>query len=138
MTGDRTVIMDARLGKANKVTVPQPDATQVDAEVLFTMRTTGGWGRLYEGGIIIDGGFDQIYTAQVGDTTPVEGYTSELHGTWAKIGPDGTTKNSPYTYSTTHYREGGMFSGYQRAVTAAELAAVIVRHLSGGDGTFGV
>jgi hypothetical protein len=137
MSGDRTVTMDARLGKANKVTVPQPSAIPVEAGVNFTMRTTGGYG-MQEGGVGMGGGgFDQIYTAQIGDTTPIDGYTSELVGTWAEAGPDGTTRNSPYTYSTTHYLEGRMFSGYQRTVTAAELAAVTVRHLSGGDGTSG-
>jgi hypothetical protein len=137
LTGDRTVTMDARLGRAIQVTVPRPAATQVHAEALFTMRAARGRDVLEGGVSVFGGGFDQIRTAQVGDAAPVAGYTAELVGTWARSGPDGSTDNSPYTYSTTHYRKGGMFTGYRQAVTEAELATVTTRHLSGSDGSFG-
>jgi len=136
LPGSRTITMDARLGKASSVTLPQPSATQMYASVDFTMQTADA---LTDGGAgIIGGGFDQLYTAQVGDTTPVEGFTSELNGTWAEAGAEGSGANSPYTYSTTHYVEGRMLSGYERTVTAKELAAVDTRYLSDGTGTFGL
>ncbi|MEU5939679.1 S8 family serine peptidase [Micromonospora sp. NPDC047548] len=135
VTGPQTIILDARLAKASSVTVPKPSATQVHAAVGYTQETAHG---LLQGGVgIIGGDFSHLYTAQVGDTAPVDGFISELNGTWAATGPDGSTANSPYTYSTTHYVKGRMLSGVRRTVSSAELAAVNTRHLSAGDGTYG-
>ncbi|SCL61181.1 Serine protease, subtilisin family [Micromonospora citrea] len=135
VTGPKTITLDARLGKASAVTVPRPDATQVHAEIEYTQETSQG---LLQGGVAIFGGdFSRLHTAQVGDTAPADGFVSELEGTWAEVGPDGSTANSPYTYSTAHYVEGRMLSGVRRTVSPGDLAAVSTRHLSAEEGTYG-
>ncbi|MFG3706933.1 S8 family serine peptidase [Micromonospora sp. NPDC047670] len=135
VTGPKTITLDARLGRASAVTVPRPGATQVHAEIEYTQETARG---LLQGGVGIYGGdFSRLYTAQVGDTAPADGFVSELRGTWAEVGPDGSSANSPYTYSTTHYVEGRMLSGVRRTVSPDDLAAVSTRHLSADAGTYG-
>ncbi|PWU55448.1 hypothetical protein DLE60_28005 [Micromonospora globispora] len=90
------------------------------AAVDYTQATAQG---LLQGGVaLICGSFDHLYTAQVGDTAPVDGSISEFNGTWAEADPNGSTANSPYTYSTTHYIEGRMLSGVQRTVSPAKPA----------------
>jgi hypothetical protein len=110
----RTVTLDARLGQPLWVTVPQPSAQQVYAEVAAGIGT---------GGIAVLGdSFATLYSARIGPDQHDDRFHSVVAGQWARANPDGSTDDSPYLYVLFFPVRGQMVTGYQRSVTNRELA----------------
>jgi hypothetical protein len=125
------VDLDARLGQPLSITVPEPSARQVDAEVSVVspyggLTLTGG-----------DGTFDGWYTGRIGPDQDTEGFASVVSGQWAKPDGDGGFTDSPYLYALTYPVRGRMTTGYTRTVAAAELARVHAAFAATGPGTTG-
>jgi subtilisin family serine protease len=130
VTGDRTVVLDARRAVRSSVTVPEASASQAYAGVGFTIRTAQVG--LVESGLFSNA-FDNIATANVGDGKPAAGFMSNISGVWAQRDAQGRLLNSPYTYAVRYHRTGTMLAGFHHAVARSELATVRATYHAGND-----
>ncbi|MEU7875594.1 hypothetical protein [Dactylosporangium sp. NPDC049140] len=122
VTGDITVVLDARAGKLSSLSVPDAEVVEVLGSVGFTYRTDAGTAEIGVAGSWLD----QLYTAQLGPATPVDGFASSVSAVWS-------TQNATRTYNIRYNRNGTMISGYQRAVRPAELTTVTMTYAAGNE-----
>ncbi|MET7462648.1 S8 family serine peptidase [Nonomuraea sp. NPDC005501] len=119
---NQTLDLDARLGKPISVTVPDPSAAQVDAQVTFSDGTFS-----YP---LVSERFENLTTAQLGPDRAYDGSLTQITGTWA---PPGGSR----VYRLAWFHEGGMVTGFRREVAVRDLAAIhttYAAHLTGGRG----
>ncbi|MEV6965747.1 hypothetical protein AB0M47_11580 [Hamadaea sp. NPDC051192] len=121
VTGDTTVVLDARTAKPSSLTVPDATAGLVMASAHYTF--TNAAGLMTEGGLFT-GSWDSLYTAQLGDD--VAGFASSISGQWR-------TSSGHDVYAVRYNQDGHLISGYQRAVQPAELATVTTTFAGGND-----
>lgn len=117
LTGDTTVVMDARLARPIQVSVPRPDAALVVGAAGLTMPDDWAFGLRY--------GFDDpmaVLTAQVGP--PADGVSGDLSTTWARQNADGTFDNSPYVFTQLDKLAGRFPTGVRRTLDPAKMARV--------------
>ncbi|MFY1669249.1 S8 family serine peptidase [Plantactinospora sp. WMMB334] len=118
--GDRSVVLDARLGRPLSVTVPADGARQVFAELATSVLAAG---RTVEVGTL-GTTFGKLRIGRVGPDVAAEGFVSRITATFA---PADAADHS-YAYLLCWIGEGRMTSGFTRQVTAAELATVRADH----------
>ncbi|MEV8639266.1 S8 family serine peptidase [Streptosporangium sp. NPDC051023] len=119
---NQTLALDARLGKPISVTVPDPSAAQVGAQVTFSD------GRLSYP--VVSDRFENLTTAQLGPDRSYDGSLTQISGTWAL--PGGSR-----VYRLAWFHKGGMVTGFRRKVAGRDLATVHIAyaaHLTGGRG----
>ncbi|MFI5692760.1 S8 family serine peptidase [Kribbella sp. NPDC051586] len=117
LTGDTTVVMDARSTRPIQVSVPRPDAALVVGAAGLTMPDDWAFGLRY--------GFDDptaVFTAQVGP--PADGVSGDLSTTWARRNADGTFDNSPYVFTQLDQLAGRFPTGVRRTLDPAKMARV--------------
>ncbi|MEU5551977.1 S8 family serine peptidase [Micromonospora sp. NPDC047793] len=125
---DLTVTLDARKGKRITATVPERTARPV----------------LVQAGVLVDmyenspakidvwaGGFDGLYTAQLGDRATHDHISGFVAHQWARPDGDGGFAGSPYIYHLGEGFPGRLPTGYRKDVRRAELATV--RHELRGE-----
>ncbi|WP_329429483.1 S8 family serine peptidase [Streptosporangium sp. NBC_01495] len=133
LTGDQTLELDARLGRPLSVTVPNAAAVQLGAQMTYT--TSSPRGTLTRG--FITDRFENMSAAQLGPDRTYDGVTTKVGGLWAQADAGGGTEDSPRTYDLAWFHEGGMVTGFRRAVARRDLAAIhadYAAHLSGVQG----
>lgn len=128
---DTTVDMDARLGRPVQVAAPRAGAAQVYAHVGVTFGPARAGTRL-EGAT-----FDDLYTAQIGGTGDVPGFRTDVAGSWARAGPDGTARNSPYLYSLAWSVDNRYVTGFARTIRPQDLATVQAEYGADAPGATG-
>jgi hypothetical protein len=128
---DTTVDMDARLGRPVQVAAPRAGAAQVYAHVGVTFGPARAGTRL-EGAT-----FDDLYTAQIGGTGDVPGFRTDVAGSWAWAGPDGTARNSPYLYSLAWSIDNRYVTGFARTIRPPDLATVQAEYGADAPGATG-
>ncbi|MCA2220874.1 S8 family serine peptidase [Nonomuraea aurantiaca] len=119
---NQTLDLDARLGKPLSVTVPDPSAAQVGAQVTFSD------GKLSYP--LVSDRFENLTTAQLGPDRTYDGSLTQITGTWA---PPGGSR----VYRLAWFHKGGMVTGFRRKVATRDLAAIhttYAAHLTGGRG----
>jgi hypothetical protein len=119
---NQTLDLDARLGKPLSVTVPDPSAAQVGAQVTFSD------GKLSYP--LVSDRFENLATAQLGPDRTYDGSLTQITGTWA---PPGGSR----VYRLAWFHKGGMVTGFRRKVATRDLAAIhttYAAHLTGGRG----
>jgi hypothetical protein len=156
----RTLILDARLGQPVSVTVPQPSARQVYADV--------GAGITTASHSVLGESFADLYSARIGPDQPDDRFFSHVAGQWARANPDGTTGDFAewsgddllsYSQATSyvHYEAGrayherwnsgvfapslaapSSFDGWQGVTRAADTIGIEVPLFSDGAGHPGV
>ncbi|GAA3783318.1 S8 family serine peptidase [Plantactinospora mayteni] len=126
-SGDRTIALDARLGKPITVTIPQPSATSVLAEMQTTISADGG--RAFSAGMMGDT-FRGIYSAQLGGDESVDGVVTRIGSQWAAVGADGSTLDSPYAYRLAWFHKGFVPTGFSRNVRPGDLGTVRATYAS--------
>ena len=128
VTGPRTVVLDARLGRPVSIGVPERGAVPVQVGIGFSEKTPDGTSA---GGELVGDTPDGQYTAQIG--AGASEFTSWLTaGFRATVGGD-----SPYAYHLAYYNRGRMWTGLDRHPTRAQLAAVrttVARTVAGSTG----
>lgn len=120
LTGDQTVDLDARLGKPFQVTVPDPTAGSILAELIATVPTEDNAGITT---LSFDTSFDRAYSAQLGPVDPLDGVWAKIGSQWAEGGVDGMS-DSPYGYRLAWYERGRVPTGFTRNVRPDDLATV--------------
>ncbi|MEE6262688.1 S8 family serine peptidase [Plantactinospora sonchi] len=124
VTGPTTVAVDAAKAGEISVTVPRADAeryfAEVSAEVLRSDALVGFSLLGFPG--------DVLYSGQLGDAGPVEGFASRVSGVWAQVDEEGLAAGSPYLYQLAWFRDGGLFTGLTRTVRESDLATVKSRY----------
>ncbi|TDB82247.1 hypothetical protein [Micromonospora sp. KC721] len=128
LTGPRTVVMDARLGKPVSVSVPAPDAVPGDAVIGYSTNVAGE----AVGGGLIAGSTERQYTAQVG--APADRFTALVAAGWRQAAEG----DSAYAYHLAYYQHGRMWTGLDRHPTHRELATVRTRQAQTAAGTTGL
>ncbi|MEV0232623.1 S8 family serine peptidase [Nonomuraea sp. NPDC050786] len=119
---NQTLDLDARLGKPISVTVPDPSAAQVGAQVTFSDGK-------FSYPLVADR-FENLATAQLGPERAYDGSLTQIAGTWAS--PGGSR-----IYRLAWFHQGGMVTGFRREVAGRDLAAIhtaYAAHLTGGRG----
>ncbi|NUP62279.1 MAG: S8 family serine peptidase [Nonomuraea sp.] len=122
LTRNQTLDLDARLGKPISVTVPDPSAAQVGAQVTFS-------DGMFSYPLVSDR-FENLATAQLGPDRAYDGSLTQITGTWAQNG-------GFRVYRLAWFHEGGVVTGFRRQVAVRDLAAVhttYAAHLTGGRG----
>ncbi|MEU7900626.1 S8 family serine peptidase [Nonomuraea sp. NPDC049152] len=129
LTEDQTLELDARLGKPISVTVPNPSAVQVGAQVTYDDGTSSHH--------LTSNRFENMATAQLGSDRTYDRVVTKVGGTWAQTGADGSTANSLRVYDLAWFHDGGMVTGFRREVAGRDLAAIrtdYAAHLTGDQG----
>ncbi|MDG4785716.1 S8 family serine peptidase [Micromonospora sp. WMMD1102] len=129
VSGDRSVVLDARLGRPLSVTVPTSGARQVFAELATSVLAAG---RTVEVGTL-GSTFERLRTGRVGPDQAAAGFVSRTTATFAPPEP----ADHSYAYLLCWLDEGRMGSGFTRQVTAAELATVRADHGHESSGSNG-
>jgi len=118
LTSDQTITLDARLAQPIAVTVPNPEAQLVGAEIdafYWQPRHGLGIGALFQG---------PAYCAQLGSPGPVPGFAFSFGALWAKPDGFGGFDDSPYSYATAWFFEHEVPAGLVRHLGARDLATV--------------
>ncbi|WP_433433188.1 S8 family serine peptidase [Nonomuraea sp. CA-141351] len=122
LTQNQTLDLDARLGKPISITVPDPSAAPIGAQVTFSD------GKLSYP--VVSDRFENLATAQLGPDRTYDKSLTQIAGTWAS--PDGSR-----VYQLAWFHEGGMVTGFHRKVAGRDLAAIhttYAAHVTGGRG----
>ncbi|GAA1697893.1 S8 family serine peptidase [Kribbella yunnanensis] len=125
LTGDSTVVFDARKAKKVTVTVPRSEAKILSATVGYLRKAVGAEGGLTS--MSLGASYDPVYTGQVGPSAEPGAMTGFLAAQWAPPGTDGQVRNAPYVYSHFDGFPGGFPTGLDRAMTDRDFAAVDVQ-----------
>jgi subtilisin family serine protease len=128
---DTTVDMDARLGRPIQVPAPRAGAAQVYAHVGVT------FGPARAGTRLECATFDGLYTAQIGGIGDVRGFRTDVAGSWAQMGSDGTARNSPYLYSLAWSVDNRYVTGFARTIRPRDLATVRAEYGADAPGATG-
>ena len=111
--------LDARETKPFDLTVPEPEASPMLAQVHYELPKSGGYAS-----DILAYTPASLHTAQIGEALPAGELTSWLSSQWAKAGPDGSGDGSPFVYNTMDIIPDGFPTGLTRRVRPGDLAVV--------------
>ncbi|MEV4389285.1 S8 family serine peptidase [Micromonospora sp. NPDC049580] len=128
----RTVTLDARQAGPVTIRVPRADARQATAKVdaYWTGRNAG-----FTTESVVPG---DLHVGQIGPATAVTGFQSSISSVFARWKNDAEGfLDSPYTYETSYTRQGVFYTGFDKQVTAAELATVKAHYAREADGATG-
>jgi subtilisin family serine protease len=133
LTADQTVGVDARLSRPISITLPRPGESQVLGLVGATTTTPEG---LVSGGVLGQT-LDGVQTLALGPPDRVDGFSSQVGGTWARLNADGLPDNSPVVYNLAWITEGRMITGATHQARDQNLARVVANHAVQDTGGFG-
>ncbi len=134
LTADRTVEVDGRLSRPVSITLPRPGETQVFGQVIGITTTPDGPVPVGIAGENLDG----LQTLHFGPPRPVDGFTAQVSGTWARLDANGDPANSPDVYNLAWITNGRMVTGATHVVRDRDLAKVVARHAVQDPGNLGV
>ncbi|MGK5676715.1 S8 family serine peptidase [Micromonospora sp. URMC 106] len=120
LSGDRTVMVDARRGGPVSLTVPRADAVGQFMAVAAEFRTGVG----IVGSGVFGAQVGGVFAGQLGPDQVVDGFETSIQAMWATPGPGGSSFNSPHVYRGAWYVPGRMTNGLERRVTERDLATV--------------
>ncbi|MEV0806423.1 S8 family serine peptidase [Micromonospora sp. NPDC050200] len=133
LTRNQTVNLDARLAEPLKVTVPNPTASSLKAELIVGVPTED---KSDIATLTFGDSFDQVYSAQLGPVGTHDGVWAKVGSQWARGGDAGPT-DSPYGYRLAWYVRGSVPTGFVRDVRPEELATVQASYASTAPGLRG-
>jgi subtilisin family serine protease len=136
LTSDQTVAMDARLAKPVDVSVPEPSAVLVNADIGYSLNANRPDGTAL-GGDVGSTDLQDTYTAQIGDQHSVAGLASLVYGAWDRGNADGSTTGSPYMYNLAYWNDGRMWTGLVRHPSNKDLATVHIKQAQTMPGSVG-
>ncbi|GAA4579482.1 S8 family serine peptidase [Micromonospora coerulea] len=118
--GPITEALDARTARPVSLTVPQRDAAPLAINV------SANWndGFRYPGVQLSGVSFADVFFGRIGPAVAAPEVTATLGIGLARPGPDGTFRNSPYTYDLAYVRQGDMFTGLTKKLSPKNLATV--------------
>ncbi|WBB67845.1 S8 family serine peptidase [Micromonospora sp. WMMD812] len=118
--GPVTEALDARTARPVSLTVPQRDAAPLSINV------SANWddGLRYPGVQLSGASFADVFFGRIGPAVAAPEFAATLGIGLARPGPDGTFRNSPYTYDLAYVRQGDMFTGLDRKLSPKNLATV--------------
>jgi subtilisin family serine protease len=128
VTRDLTVDVDSRRARPISVTVPRADASVVNVDALAEVVTDEFGVGFIAGAATLDG----LVTGRLGPDRRYPWFRSELGPTFAKVSADGDLTNSPLAYVLSWRVDGTFFTGFNRRVRQADLAAVRSAHARQG------
>lgn len=144
---DLTLTVDARRGKPVMATVPRADAKPTQVVVIAEV-----FGEDFGGAFgLLNPTFDDIYTARMGANRSYPWFRADVSTVLGRTDADGNLVDSPYLYNLWWRSTGKMINGFNRRVTASQLATVRAAYARQGpeqgskfsvavhpDGNFGV
>ncbi|MBM0277116.1 S8 family peptidase [Micromonospora tarensis] len=118
--GPVTEAVDARSARPVALTVPHHDAAPTSINV------SANWddGFRYPGVQLSGAALADVLFGRIGPAVAAPEFTATLGVGLARPGRDGTFRNSPYTYDLAYVRQGDMFTGLTRTLSARNLATV--------------
>ncbi|RZU15441.1 subtilisin family serine protease [Kribbella rubisoli] len=120
LTGDQTVVLDARKAKPVTTSVPKADAVQANSDIGFD-RTIKGGQYTYSAGGFLSG---TMFTYNAGPKLPTSEMTGHVMSQWGVPGADGLFTNTPYLYGIANFQPGDFPTGFDRLVKQSDLATV--------------
>ncbi|MFB6718876.1 S8 family peptidase [Kribbella sp. NPDC056345] len=120
LTKDSTVVLDSRTTKTVNLTLPQPEAELIVADVGYVRTASDPARRMAVNGMTFD--LARVHVAQVGPA--VASMTGHIMSQWGKPAPDGGFRNTPYLYGLVDLTPGVFPTGLDRTVRNTELAVV--------------
>ncbi|GHJ48627.1 serine protease [Catellatospora sp. TT07R-123] len=133
VSGSATVTLDARNSGTFDVTVPDPAATAVaaDINVQFPMGDGG------QGGVGASvGGYDGLRSGPL-DSAPLPGMLSWTTGTFARVAADGDASRTPVVYNGAWWQTDQLMAGLTKHLSAADFAKVRAEHYAHVPGAYG-
>ncbi|WP_371407243.1 S8 family serine peptidase [Kribbella sp. NBC_00662] len=120
LTGDQTVVLDARKAKPVTTSVPKADAVQANSDIGFD-RTIKGGVYTYAAAGFLSG---TMFTYSAGPKLPASELTGHVMSQWGVRGADGLFTNTPYLYGIANFQPGEFPTGFDRKVKQSDLATV--------------
>ncbi|WP_238176307.1 S8 family serine peptidase [Kribbella albertanoniae] len=122
LAGEVSVVLDTRLAKPLRITVPEEGAEVREAYFGFNLMAPDGYPEGWQSKFY---DFDNRYSAQIGPpVAPERKLKAFLGSLWAKPTTNGTFDNSPYVYGQANGFHGQYPTGFVRDVQPKELAVV--------------
>ncbi|MET0492053.1 MAG: S8 family serine peptidase [Actinoplanes sp.] len=134
VTGDATVVLDARVAKPIKITVPDPAAKGT----LATVNADWSNDDYGFGATLIAFETEGLYSGQVGSKEKVDDFVGSIGASYAEPGADESFRNSPYTYDLAYYFPGKMPVGLNKAPKRSDLATIKATYATGATGAYGL
>ena len=132
--GPRTIVLDARRGKALRIAVPHADAAPVMVAVNADWIGWPSGPRL----TAITSEPGKTFTDQLGPRDEQAGFVGSINAMLARRDPGtGGFEDSPYQYDLTYVRRGAFYTGFDRRVRPAELATMTARYARSAEGASG-
>ena len=133
VTGDATVVLDARVAKPLKITVPNPAAKGTLATV--NAEWSGNYGFA---ATLLAFETEGLYSGQVGPKEKVDDFLGSISASYAEPGADESFRNSPYTYDLAYYFPGKMPTGLNKAPKRSDLATIKATYATAAVGAQGL
>ncbi|MGH3713667.1 MAG: S8 family peptidase [Micromonosporaceae bacterium] len=133
VAADTTVMLDARTTRPVTVTLDNPDVRPKATNAGYT-RTVGD---RQVGTGILGGTFERVSIGQVGAAVPDEELVAHIGGAWAVPDRHGDVAASPVAYHLAWFEYGSLPTGFDRAVTSADLATVTTTYREQAQGRRG-
>ncbi len=127
LSAAQSLVLDAQIAQPATVTVPQPSARQVYAQL--------GAATANAGTAVLGNDYSSMFIGRIGPDTTVDGFNATVAGQWAHGNADGTVTDSPYLVTLYYPIRDRMITGYQRRVSEAELARVHADYAATAPGT---
>ncbi|TWD82794.1 subtilase family protein [Kribbella amoyensis] len=126
VTGNRSVVVDARKTEPVKVSVPRKDASGFVAFFGYERR-------LADGGSIktfnLQPKIEKLSLGRIGGPVPPKDFTAFVVSYLGRVGEDGTLAGSPYVYGLVDTSPGRFFDGLDRKVQSdRQLAHVVAKY----------
>ena len=122
LTGDTTLVMDARKAKKVTTTIPDQEAKTLLVDLGYDRSNAAGTNGL--GSSLLAEDFSGVYSEHQGPALPADQLTGHLASFWAKPTADGSFRNLPLVYGLLSTKPGTFFTGFGRAVKDKDLGLV--------------
>ncbi|MET8912216.1 S8 family serine peptidase [Micromonospora sp. NPDC004551] len=119
LTGDTHLTVDARRAKPIRMTVPEPSAAPVLADLSAVFLPQN----LLYGFAVTTETFSGVFSGQLGAAVPADEFLGWVSGQWAHS----QAPNSPYLYAVSETVSGRMPTGFSRDYRTGDLATVTQR-----------
>ncbi|MBV1850319.1 S8 family serine peptidase [Catellatospora tritici] len=133
VTGARTVTMDARDSGVFDVTVPDPTAIAVSADINVEFPSVNG-GTIGVGASV--GGYENLRSGPL-DGEAVPGLLSWTGGTFAQVDADGNASASPVIYNGAWWQSDRIMTGFTKHLNVGDFAKVQAKHYAHVPGALG-
>ena len=129
-----TVAIDARASKPLSIASPRTGA----GLAMYTVQAVWRSSSVSDAAMIGFGAVNRVFLGQIGPAVAPASFHGFVSATFARIAPDKSFDNSPYSYDLAWFGRGAFFNGLHGAVRSRDLATLRTTYATEATGVRGV